>query len=207
MKPKKASPKVTKPASWLELIWHVLRNPRLLATVVSIVFLAYIGARLAGYDILPPLLAKIGLDTYPRSVDITGKWKYRCVAIGTNYQHGGTCEISEKATPYGIEWRLSGHRRWFGASDGSGRANVTNLPTPYYWETQWGAITASRSVKFTYSITTADGTIEGYCYGDIQSVEKRPQVIIGKFFQLPPFKPLHGVLEFRRMSTDDDMNW
>jgi hypothetical protein len=87
------------------------------------------------------------------------------------------------------------------------RQVVTNLSPAAFWQTDWGAITASRSLKFTYSITTKDGNIKGYASGDIQSSDGRPQVLIGEFWQLPPFKPLHGTMEFRRRINESDIEW
>src|SRR5579872_1894537 len=118
-------------AKALKFLWELLtKKPRFLAIALLFVLAVYIVGRVAGYDVIPPLLDKIGVNTFPRSVDITGKWKYRCIAAETNYQHGGTCDIEEHATPYGIEWRLSGHRRWIGSLDANGKLTSTDLNPP-----------------------------------------------------------------------------
>jgi hypothetical protein len=194
------------PSSVVGLIFRIIRRPALLLTLICVVAVAYVGARVAGYDLLPAALEKVGLNTFPKAIDITGSWRYRCIAIGQNYRHGGTATIEEHVTPFGVEWKLSGSRRWVGSLDDAGHQIATSLPTAFYWETDWAAITASKSIKFTYSITTSDGNIKGYGFGNIEAVNGVPQEFKGEFYQLPPYKAMHGTFLFRRMANEADID-
>jgi hypothetical protein len=191
------------PSNWPSFLFWLLTHPLVWLTLILVVVLIYLVLRKSGYDPLPPLLAKFGINTVGKATDVSGKWKYRCTAIGIERQWGGTCEIAQATTPYGVEWKLTGHRRW-------GRdANhvIKTLEPPFYWETVWGAITDKNTVRFTYSIATKSGNVEGYAYGDIKAEGGLPKAIDGKFYQLPPFEPEHGVIEFRRMANDGDTLW
>lgn len=133
------------------------------------------------------------------SLDLAGEWKYKCTAIGGDfYEWGGIATTRQEATPYGIQFELSGDRQWEKKADESGAMITSTLPTPYYWKTNWGAITQGRVVRFAYGIKGDGPTIEGYAFGDIKESKGRPEHIVGQFFQLPPHKALHGRLEFDR---------
>ena len=158
-------------------------------------------------DLWPPRI-------HPRSerpvlkFDISGDWKYKCTVIGTPFNEwGGTVEIKQETTPFEVQWKLFGQRLWEATAGVSGNKTTHQLPTPYPWETNWGTITSEPAVRFAYRIATAEGTIEGYAYGEIKESEEKPDVIIGKFYQLPPYKPVHGKLEFRRMLNSSDISW
>lgn len=196
------------PSSWPGLAWRVLMNAKALLSALSVLLIGYVGLRMAGFDVLPPVLAKFGVTTVGRTLDISGSWKYRCTSIGTPfYGWGGTARIRQEVTPYGIQWKLYGQRLWETKGDESGKKTTLALPTPYAWETNWGAITPEPAVRFSYRISTNEGTIEGYAYGDIKETGGIPQTIMGKFYQLPPYKPIHGTLELKRMVNDSDTTW
>jgi|tagenome__1003787_1003787.scaffolds.fasta_scaffold20891541_3 hypothetical protein len=196
------------PNSLFGLIWKILRDWKTLLTVLILAIVIYLGLRFAGYDILPPLLTKLGVSTVHRALDISGRWKYRCTEIGTPfYEWGGTVTAYERATPYGIQWSLYGQRLWESTTDATGKRMTEDLPTPYPWQTNWGVVTAEPAVRYGYIITTSEGTIEGYAYGDIENSTGRADRIIGKFYQLPPYKPSHGRMEFRRMVDASDTKW
>ncbi len=185
----------------------VLRSPIAVASAFALLIGVYGAFRVVGYDIVPVLLNVLGLRSYPHKVDISGRWKYRCIALGTNYQHGGTCEVQQESTDFGIQWKLSGRRLWTGMCDPDGKCQVTTLNPPIYWETDWGIISGAASLKFTYSVGTSEGTVQGYATGAIELLDGHPSRIVGAFYQLPPFKPLHGSLEFRRCAGESDANW
>ena len=195
------------PQSWPALVWRIVstRKPLLISsTVMAILVIGYITVRALGFDPIANVLASagIGKTTPVESIDIHGRWDYVCTAIGNPYyQHGGTAVITQENTPYGMEWKLSGHRRWYKQADSSGKVTTHTLATPFYWETDWAAITDRDSMKFTYSITTNDGVVNGYAYGDIKRQNGLPSKMEGMFYQLPPFKPLHGTLELTKVSS------
>jgi len=140
--------------------------------------------------------------------DISGDWKYKCTVVGTPFtEWGGTAKIKQDNTPSGVQWKLFGERLWETSADTSGSRTTVHLPTPYQWETNWGVVTSEPAVRFGYRIATAEGTIEGYAYGSIKLLEGKPDAFIGKFFQLPPYKAVHGKLEFRRMVNSADTTW
>lgn len=140
------------------------------------------------------------------TVDISGEWKYRCSAHGTNYQHGGICTIRMKDSVFGEEWTLSGQRLWTRAWTDS-KTNDTIIKPSFHWSTSWGQITGDDNLKFTYTIETSEGTIQGFCTGVIRSENGRPNFIRGNFYQLPPYRPLFGGLEFQRMTNSTDTTW
>lgn len=148
---------------------------------------------------LKPALAK---------VSISGNWKYKCTVIGGPFHEwGGTAKITQETTPFGVQWRLSGQRLWETTTNASGKKTTTQLQTPYPWESNWGVITSEPGVRYGYRIATADGEIEGYAYGDIITSEGQADTIVGKFYELPPVKPQHGKMEFRRMINSSDTGW
>lgn len=191
------------PSTWPAFAVWVILHPIVWLTALALVFLFYLLLRKHGFDPLPPLFARIGINTIGETTDISGKWKYRCTVISVDRQWGGTCDIEQTSTPYGIGWKLHGHRRWTKNS----ALPTTPLAAAFYWEPQWGAITDRSTMRFTYSIATNSGNVEGYAYGDIKVVDGAPKAIDGKFYQLPPFEPVHGIIEFRRMSNDEDTVW
>lgn len=192
---------------WDFLRWLLLR-PKVSAALLAVVVVVYVGLRVAGYDLIPPLLAKLGMTTVSRRLNISGDWKYRCTVIGGPFHEwGGRVRISQETTGYGVQWKLYGQRLWETTTDDSGKQKTQQLPTSYPWETNWGVITAEPSVRFTYRISTADGTIEGYSYGEIEETAGVPDRIVGKFYQLPPYEPVHGRLDFRRMINASDLSW
>lgn len=143
------------------------------------------------------------LEAQGKPIDITGRWKYQCTAVGTDeYQWGGTCLIEQEKAPLGITWRLSGQRGWVNRG-----GTTQRLKPSWYWQTEWGTITDKKTIRFGYSITTDQATIQGYAYGVIKEVDGVANAIDGKFFQLPPFVPEHGLLEFRRMRSNKDVAW
>lgn len=196
------------PQSWPEFVSLVLTNPKVFLALLVLLVLLYVLLRAAGYDVLPPLLAKLGLKTVKRNIDISGDWKYRCTVIGGPFcEWGGTASIRQEVTAYGIQWKLFGQRLWENEECEPANKVTRPLPTAYPWETNWGIITPEPSVRFGYRITTAEGTIEGHAYGDIKYSRGKPQVIVGKFYQLPPYKPVHGKLEFERILNESETSW
>lgn len=170
-----------------------------LALVLVIIATAIL--RVRGYDILPGLLAKLRITAVPKAINISGKWKYRCTTSKED-QWGGRAFIELHVTPRAVTWKLTGHRTW----EKKG-GTTTTLEPSLYWETEWGTITDSNTIRFGYTVTTDLGTIHAYSHGVIKSVDGAPSVIDGKFFQLSPFEPKHGLVEFRRMVNDADLGW
>lgn len=199
-------PEKEAPSSWPSFVWRILNEPRMLIIILSLVLVVYIGLRIVGYDVLPPILSRLGISPVAVSMDISGKWKYKCAVIGGSFREwGGTATIRQEATPYGIEWKLYGQRFWTTTADEAGKKHTDTLATPFPWETIWGVITPEPAMRFAYRIDTDNGKIEGYAFGDIQESNGKPNQIIGKFYHLPPSSPLHGRMEMRRMVNDGDV--
>lgn len=137
--------------------------------------------------------------------NISGAWEYICKQSGTQYSHGGISKIEQKTTPYGPQWNLQGTRKWVAKKETNFKPTVVD--PPFNWQTTWGAITDENLLRFTYTITTPDGTIEGYAWGVIKGEKSKPHTIEGNFYQLPPFQPMFGTFELRRMSNDSDLRW
>jgi hypothetical protein len=177
---------------WISLSW----------TVAAVVFL--FGGGWQAAVMLRPLLAgeqpsvKLpGRVDLPQDAfnDISGQWRYKCTRIGLvtgSYSHGGDATIDTQKTLYGLQWRLTGTRRWR-EIDGK-RDEIA-----YSWSTDWAAVTDKDRIKYTYRIATDKGTVIGYADGAI--VERRngrPVRIAGNFYQLPPLDDMYGVYEFTR---------
>lgn len=200
------SPEKNSPNSWPALVWKFC-EPRRLIIIISLVLVVYVALRISGHDVLPPILSKIGISPVAASMDISGKWKYKCTVIGTPFlEWGGAATIRQESTPYGIQWKLYGQRFWKTTVDESGNKHTENLLTPFPWETIWGVITPEPAMRFAYIIDIGNVKVEGYAYGDIQESNGRPNRIIGKFYHLPPSLPLHGRMEMRRIN-DGDAEW
>ena len=198
----------TNPNSWPGLIWWFITNPATFVVILIIAAVVYTVLRALGYDFLPPLLARLGFTTVRRAVDISGRWKYRCTVQGKPFhQWGGIIAIRQNATVSSSDWNLSGHRMWETEIDESGKSATKPLNPHVYWETKWGVITPDAGVRFAYLIAIDEGQVEGYAYGDIREKNGRPVEIQGRFFQLPPVRPLHGTVEFKRMTNDADVEW
>jgi len=137
--------------------------------------------------------------------NISGDWEYICQESGTQYSHGGISKIEQKMTPYGMQWYLYGTRKWVSKKETNFKPQLLN--PPFNWQTSWGAITGENLLRFTYIITTPDGTIEGYAWGTIKGGKSNPHTIEGNFYQLPPFRPMFGTVILRRMSSAEDLKW
>jgi hypothetical protein len=218
----------SEPTSVWALAWRIIRNPKLLAAILALFLVAYIALRLAGHDVLPPLLGKLGLNTFPNSInisqtnaipksmDITGKWEYESDVInkgnkpGSTCGWGGTVEITMQPVQYGVEFKLVGQRKWVKELDRSGVIKKRGLNPSYGWQSDWGGITSERSIKLTYAITTSETVIQGLISGNLDSpldLDGRPQKISATFFQMSPNSPLFGRTLFRRMTSDDDYDY
>jgi hypothetical protein len=153
--------------------------------------------------------------------DINGYWQYRCVvhAIdrgrktervtrdGDEAQHGGTCGIQTKRTPFGIKVSLEGQRLW-SAEKVSGGWKKTDFEPPQKWTSSWGAVTGEDKIQYDYFAETKKGTLHTYAWAMIQCDErKKPCSMEGKFYQLPPYRPSFGSLELWRMKDSSDIVW
>jgi len=187
-----------------ELLWRLITHPVSLGVALVAVFILFVALRMAGYDILEPVLHKFHLSTVPPFLDIAGKWDYKCTPIDAKFREwGGTAIIHEEATRYGITWKLFGQRKWETHTNDAGEQVRRDLQTPFPWETNWGVITPEPAVRFGYRITTVEGIIEGYAYCDVDKAKGAPTRMIGKFYQFSPFQPTHGRAEFTRRSDID----
>jgi hypothetical protein len=199
------------PESLWGIAWRLMANPRTAVVVVSLVVTTYLTARVAGYDLMLPILERFRTQSQTSSVDISGTWKYRCATIGRPFREwGGIASIHQEMSPYGIQWKLFGQRLWETSLDKQGKPHKQELLTPLPWETNWGAVTSATSepmVRYGYRISTPEGTIEGYAYADIITAGTKPSRMVGKFYQLPPFQPLHGRMEFRATVDASDTQW
>jgi hypothetical protein len=137
---------------------------------------------------------------------ITGEWKYRCAAHdipdGKVSEWGGTCEIVEEETWDGrVGFKLNGRRQWE-TMFRRGKREKKVLPNPYSWSSEWMGMTGERSLKYTYSIQTKGGNVQGYAFGDI-NVKRDGMTIKGKFYQLPPFQATHGEMLLKRRTPEE----
>ncbi len=137
---------------------------------------------------------------------LVGAWKYHCSPYGAGDGDlsgwGGTCEIVEEDNWEGrVGLKILGERHWELMRRRS-RETLKMVQPPRIWSSKWMAMTGERSVKYTYSIAT-EGNIEGFAEGEILSVKGRPQRIVGKFYQLSPFRPAHGGMELKRRGPKD----
>jgi hypothetical protein len=200
------------------IIDWLLARPLVFVFGLLVIIVAYVGARWAGSDFLPPALKLIGIEIGPK-VDISGEWKYRCTGDLSflpyeyegqkvkAYQHGGTCKIDEKWTNFGVEWTLFGMRRWVNYTSLDGTKHRDSIDPPFIWQTEWGAITGDHALRFTYNINTKDGIITGYGWGTVSPNSGVAEKIDGIFYQLPPHKPLYGTIEFLKMKNPNDVSF
>ena len=140
-------------------------------------------------------------------LDETVLLEYICAAHTssgqTEYEHGGTATIKLYRTPHGIRFQIKGRRDW--KHQGSQR---WEFDPPFCWNSDWGCVSDENEIRFTYSVTTGDGTINGYAHGQLKVDSKgRPQFIEGSFWQLSPTMPLKGGMTFRRMKDSADRKW
>lgn len=176
-----------------------------LEIVAGGIFLFYAGIKLDS----PPPLPDFGDES----------WEYRCTKytaepnpnddkahIDPKYEHGGTATIRAFRTPYGIRVNISGHRDWV-REDRNDKEVIRRITPPFTWSESWGAITERNELKFTYNITLDNGVITGFANGVIKYENNAPVAIDGRFYQMPPFKALHGGMIFRRMKSTEDRAW
>ncbi len=128
----------------------------------------------------------------PPIPDLTGDWTYLCTAHDKDYQHGGGCTFETSRTSYGLELRVLGQRLWYQEAQGE-RKKIT-----WNWHSSWGMITGENKIKFEYSVEQKEGSIKGYVWADIVVDHGKPVELKGNFYQLPPYNPLFGNLEFHR---------
>lgn len=134
--------------------------------------------------------------------NIVGDYKYRCKSRPKN--HGGVLHIEIITTDNGLQWKLTGERRWEELKDSvSGKVTEkTFLDVPYQWETTWGDFISRNKIAYRYEITRIDRHIKGYAEGTIDHGN-----ITGNYWQLPPDDPLYGSFEFKRVSDKNDTEW
>jgi len=176
------------------LLYWLVTHPVYVPAVVGALVVLYLGARILGYDLIPPMLAKLGVPTYRRGVNIAGEWTYECTAFQSDLRWGGECTIEQRATPYGLTWQLSGVRQW----EAQPGALKVHLATPLPWGTEWGAFVDKNTVVFVYTLSKGEGEVKGYARATITVTDGRPSRLDGNFYQLPPFQALHGALKFER---------
>jgi hypothetical protein len=142
----------------------------------------------------------------PNAPDLSGEWEYKCTQHGVGDEHGGVATICRDGRPYAPGFCMAGRRDWVHTWDKQGDEARTIDP-PFSWNSSWGAITEKDVIRFTYTITTQDGTINGYALGNIKYSNGRASEFTGSYYQLPPFKPQYGGLDFRRMKDSSDRKW
>lgn len=59
------------PRSWPEFVWRILTTPTALVSVLFIVIVGYVLLRIAGYDLLQPLLGRWNVAAVPQRPDIS----------------------------------------------------------------------------------------------------------------------------------------
>jgi len=147
-----------------------------------------------------------GLGTFP-TADISGEWKYRCTQHGQNYQHGGVCTITKEGAGFVPSYRITGQRLWTHRWTDADAGKIVDYPSPLTWTSEWAAQTDQDSVKFIYTISTPTGTVRGFADGKLHAEGGKVSLIFGSFYQLPPFEPLFGAIEFRPRTGDNDVAW
>jgi hypothetical protein len=132
-------------------------------------------------------------------INLVGKWEYQFLVIGRLTVWGGVVEIDQAKTEFGVKLGLTGQRQW---EEDPGKV----LANPIDWYSDWGTICHDGKIRFTYRIKSPEGNVDGYVVGNIGKQQncRRPDIIKGQFYQLPPHSnPAHGTIELRRMASEE----
>ncbi|MBK9152493.1 MAG: hypothetical protein IPM26_16610 [Saprospiraceae bacterium] len=134
---------------------------------------------------------------------IVGNYKYRCKSKPKN--HGGVLHIEIITTDNGLQWKLTGERRWEEIKDTLNGTIIkkTFLDIPYQWETTWGDFITDNKIAYRYEISRTDKHIKGYAEGLVDPSGN----ISCNYWQLPPDDPLYGSYEFKRVADKNDTEW
>lgn len=201
-----------------KLISFIKRQPKDFAILASLLFFIVTSIvfwlRLNGQKISLPFIdqyVKVVPEGTPNTVtteqlnkysQIVGHYKYKCKSVPKN--HGGICQIEIITTDNGLQWKLTGERRWEEIKDSSGAIIRKNkLDIPYQWETTWGDFISDNKIAYRYEITKVDKHIKGYAEGTVNNTNN----ISGNYWQLPPDDPLFGSFEFIRQMDNADVEW
>ncbi|MBW8683553.1 hypothetical protein [Chitinophaga rhizophila] len=200
-------------------IWaFVKRRPKDFAFLIILLFFLcttiIFGLRLNGQKVTLPFIdqyVRVVPEGTPNTVtatqlnkysQIVGSYKYRCKSIPKN--HGGLCRIEIISTDNGLQWKLTGERRWEEIKDSSGKVILLDkLDIPFQWETTWGDFISDNKIAYRYEITKTDRHIKGYAEGSVVNAN----YITGNYWQLPPDDPLYGFFEFKRQIDNTDVEW
>lgn len=149
-----------------------------------------------------------GFSTFP-AVDISGEWKYRCTQQDANYQHGGVCTITKEGAGFVPTYKITGQRYWSHRWTETDPGKPVYYPKPLTWNSEWAAQTDDNSLKFTYTVETPKGIVKGFTDGKLHVKDRKAFFIFGSFYQLPPFDPFLGAIEFKRRenNNDNDTSW
>nr|WP_294858395.1 hypothetical protein [uncultured Fluviicola sp.] len=200
------------------IIAFIKKQPKDFAILVALLFFMMTSIvfwlRLNGQKISLPFIdqyVKVVPEGTPNTVtaeqlnrysQIVGDYKYRCKSLPKN--HGGVCRIEIITTDNGLQWKLTGERRWEEVKDSSGAIIASKkLDIPYQWETAWGDFISDNKIAYRYEITKLDKHINGYAEGIMHG----SNLITGNYWQLPPDDPLFGSFEFRRQTDNSDVDW
>ena len=141
------------------------------------------------------------LTAFSDPPDVSGEWDYECTREGGERRHGGTCRIDVKKGPLGWEFTISGKRTWL-ARKVDGQWKPEELGVQFFWENTWGTFTGSDALRYAYSINVGGSLVQGYGWASIKrNGDKKPMVLEGNFYQLPPHDPFYGEQRYTRRSS------
>jgi hypothetical protein len=101
---------------------------------------------------------------------------------------------------------MHGKRTWMAKKQGSDWQK-TILEAPYSWESSWGTFLGDDELRYGYSIQVLEMVIQGYGFLNIKSFQdKKPAIIEGNFYQLPPGNPFYGSEKYTRIKDSPIQN-
>jgi hypothetical protein len=132
--------------------------------------------------------------------DISGEWEYECTRDDITCKHGGYCSITVNNSTFGWEFSMHAKRtRMEKKKDGDWQKTI--LEAPYAWDSSWGAFLGDDELRYGYSIQVPEMVIQGYGFLNITSFQdKKPSIIEGNFYQLPPGNPFYGSERYTRIN-------
>ena len=198
------------PQSWPQMfyqlavstgLWPVLSQRRfwLFLAPPAVFVLLYFG-------LIPWKTTPASVPAQPSVADISGRWTYKCTAVGSQvfdhggYEHGGEVLIQQSKETFGTAVSIAGERKWIRRKEDNGSATTTTLDNPVHWQTQSGAFTGKDTLLFSYETTGQAGILQGFLIVKIEMLNGQAETIKGTFqYQLPDQKVMWGNVEFQKI--------
>ncbi len=139
--------------------------------------------------------------------DIRGLWRYTCLSMEGDLQHGGSCEIKLVTNRLkNIEFQIFGERRWHGKTLSDGKVVAETLRASLGWQSLWSVIQDDRWFRFGYIVQTANHNVIGMGEFQLPKGSEPPSVCVGTYYQLPPTDPRRGRIRLDRIKTAEEAN-